>query len=173
MLLSSVSYSPVSCREVWWNCWPTATSASFPKAFPSWALIATAPTGQRPASTRPPCFTSSPLILTAIPFNSYKLRGLDLKAAIDELSGDGFAQNSIPLLNDLLQDIGKPQAYRWEEEAYQQLDFGVLDDSGWRAMEKLGETPAFDGNGDLPRFLDGLCRKPAATLRKCGWPQTM
>jgi uncharacterized Zn finger protein/superfamily II DNA or RNA helicase len=138
----------------------------FPKGFSELGVNCDCPDWSTPCKHQAALLYVIAADIDGDPFQLFKLRGLDLKAAIDELSGDGFAQNSIPLLNDLLQDIGKPQAYRWEEEAYQQLDFGVLDDSGWRAMEKLGETPAFDGNGDLPRFLDGLCKKTSRYAKK-------
>jgi uncharacterized Zn finger protein/superfamily II DNA or RNA helicase len=100
------------------------------------------------------------------PFQLFKLRGLDLKTAIDEMSGGQVKQSSIPLLADMVQDIAAPAPYRWEEDAYGQIDFGGIDDTGWRAISKLPATPSFESNGDLPKFLTELCQKTSRHTKK-------
>jgi len=94
------------------------------------------------------------------PFQLFNLRGLDLKAALDDL-GDGETDTAIPPLDGLLRPIGDPPAYRWDEEAHRHLHFNGLTDAGWRAVAKLPADPPFDGDGKLTAFLDQLYGKTA------------
>jgi uncharacterized Zn finger protein/superfamily II DNA or RNA helicase len=100
------------------------------------------------------------------PFQLFNLRGLDLKTALKDLRGKGTKAAEITPLDDLLQDIYAPPAYRWNEDALRNLHFNGLTDAGWRAVAKLPETPPFDGDGNLLKFLDTIYAKTARSAAK-------
>ncbi|MEO0734931.1 MAG: SWIM zinc finger family protein, partial [Bacteroidota bacterium] len=137
----------------------------FPESFRELGMSCTCPDWATPCKHQAALLYVIAADIDGDPFQLFKLRGLDLKAIVADMRGDG-AVNTVPLLSDLLQAITDPAAYRWDEDAHRALNFGSLDDVGRRAMSQLPPTPAFAGDGSLPAFLDQLCRKASRLAAK-------
>ena len=91
--------------------------------------------------------------IDADPFYLFAVRGLDLKAGLVPPSETEKAQKVIKLA-DLLQPVAATPPFSWDEALYRSVDFTTITDTGWRAVSKLPDRPAFDGGDDFLSFLD-------------------
>lgn len=145
----------------------------FPRDFGELGLKCSCPDWSEPCKHQAALLYVIAADIDGDPFQLFKLRGLDLKTAIEELGGDEAGPTAIPLLDEKLQDISEPLPYRWEEDDFREIDFGGITDTGWRALRELPPTPSFDGDGNLPKFLDTLCQKTSRSAAKMWLKETV
>ncbi len=104
------------------------------------------------------------------PFYLFQLRGLDLKAELPTGAADeaGEDDSEITQLDELLQDVAGAPVFQWDEDVYQSIDFGSIQDTGWRAVSRLPAAPPFDGDkgGNFLAFVEKIYQTAARSADK-------
>ncbi len=128
----------------------------FPRTFAELGADCSCPDYAEPCKHMAALFYVMAGAIDADPFYLFGLRGLDLKAALAPPTEAEEADDEVTQLTDLVQAIAGIPPFAWEEKLYQSVDFATITDTGWRAVSKLPNRPAFDGGGDFIAFLDKI-----------------
>lgn len=95
--------------------------------------------------------------IDADPFELFRLRGLDLKAELTTADDGQEEETDTPtLLQELLQPVAGIPPFQWDEQLANNLDFSRIGGSGWEAVRRLPDAPAFDGGGDFLAFVEKI-----------------
>ncbi len=128
----------------------------FPRTFAELGADCSCPDYAEPCKHMAALFYVMAGAIDADPFYLFGLRGLDLKAELTPPAETEAEEeeDAVTQLADLLQPVAGTPAFAWAEDVYRGIDFATITDTGWRAVSRLPDRPAFDGGGDLRAFLD-------------------